>query len=70
MFSGSWGSSGNAFYIANNIGPIYPLYVRKVDENGNPYLYQEQGRQIYDSNNTNFTRPSIVGNAYSPNNGT
>ena len=61
--SGSWGSSGNAFYIANNIGPIYPLYVRKVDERGNPYLYTEQGRQIYDSNNTNFTRPSIVGNA-------
>lgn len=61
--SGSWGSSGNAFYIANNIGPIYPLYVRKVDENGNPYLFKEQGRQIFDSNNTNFTRPSIVGNA-------
>ena len=61
--SGSWGSSGNAFYIANNIGPIYPLYVRKVDEDGNPYLYQEQGRQIYDSNNTNFKRPNFVGNA-------
>ncbi len=61
--SGSWGSSGNAFYIANNIGPIYPLYVRKVDERGNPYLYQESGRQIYDSNNTNFTRPNFVGNA-------
>ncbi len=61
--SGSWGSSGNAFYIANNIGPIYPLYVRKVDENGNPYLYQESGRQIYDSNNTNFKRPNFVGNA-------
>ena len=61
--SGSWGSSGNAFYIANNIGPIYPLYVRKVDEHGNPFLYQEGGRQIYDSNNTNFKRPNFVGNA-------
>ena len=61
--SGSWGSSGNAFYIANNIGPIYPLYVRKVDEAGRPYLYQEGGRQIYDSNNTNFKRPNFVGNA-------
>ena len=61
--SGSWGSSGNAFYIANNIGPIYPLYVRKVDEKGNPYLYQEGGRQIFDSNNTNFKRPNFVGNA-------
>lgn len=62
--SGSWGSSGNAFYIANNIGPIYPLYVRKPNEDGKSgYKYTEQGRQIYDSNNTNFTRPSIVGNA-------
>ncbi len=61
--SGSWGSSGNAFYIANNIGPIYPLYVRKVDEAGRPYLYQEGGRQIFDSNNTNFKRPNFVGNA-------
>ena len=61
--SGSWGSSGNAFYIANNIGPIYPLYVRKVDEDGKPYLYTEDGRQIYDSNNTNFKRPNFVGNA-------
>ena len=61
--SGSWGSSGNAFYIANNIGPIYPLYVRKVDERGKPYLYQEGGRQIFDSNNTNFKRPNFVGNA-------
>ena len=61
--SGSWGSSGNAFYIANNIGPIYPLYVRKVDEAGKPYLYKESGRQIYDSNNTNFKRPGFVGNA-------
>ena len=61
--SGSWGSSGNAFYIANNIGPIYPLYVRKVDAEGNPYLYKENGNQIYDSNNTNFKRPNFVGNA-------
>ena len=61
--SGDWGNSGNAFYIANNIGPIYPLFVRKVDADGKPYLYQEQGRQIFDSNNTNFIRPSFVGNA-------
>ena len=62
-WSDSYGSSGNLFYIANSIGPIYPLYVRKVDEQGNPYLYKEGGRQIYDSNNTNQKRPSIVGNA-------
>ena len=27
----SWGSSGNSFYIADNIAPIYPLYVRNAD---------------------------------------
>lgn len=59
----NWGSSGNLFYITNNIGPIYPLYVRKLDENGNPYIVTESGRTLYDSNNTNQKRPSIVGNA-------
>ena len=57
--NGSWGSSGNLFYITNNIGPIYPLYVRNADGS----LKVENGRQIYDSNNTNFTRPNFVGNA-------
>ena len=58
-YSGSWGSSGNIFYITNNVGPIYPLYVRNAD--GSKKL--ENGRLVYDSNNTNFIRPSFVGNA-------
>ena len=62
-WSDSFGSSGNLFYIANNIGPIYPLYVRKMDESGKPYIVTENGRILYDSNNTNQKRPSIVGNA-------
>ena len=62
-WSDSYGSSGNLFYIANSIGPIYPLYVRKMDENGKPYIVTESGRTLYDSNNTNQKRPSIVGNA-------
>lgn len=62
-WSDSYGSSGNLFYIANSIGPIYPLYVRKMDENGKPYIVTESGRILYDSNNTNQKRPSIVGNA-------
>ena len=62
-WNSSFGSSGNLFYIANSIGPIYPLYVRKLDENGNPYIVEESGRILYDSNNTNQIRPSIVGNA-------
>ena len=65
-WSDSYGSSGNLFYIANSMAPIYPLYVRKLtndDPNGEPYIVDEQGRKLYDSNNTNQKRPSVVGNA-------
>ncbi len=58
-YTSTFGSSGNIFYIVNNIGPIYPLYVRDADGN----IMKENGRTVYDSNNTNFTRPSFVGNA-------
>ena len=57
--NGSWGSSGNVFYVANNMGPIYPLYVRNADGS----IKMDNGRVVYDSNNTNFVRPSVVGNA-------
>lgn len=59
MYSESWGSSGNLFYIVNTIGAIYPLYVRNADGT----IMTDNGRTVYDSNQTNFTRPSIVGNA-------
>ena len=55
----TWASSGNLFYVVNNIGPIYPLYVRNADGT----IKKEQGRTIYDSNQTNQVRPSVVGNA-------
>ena len=58
-YSSSYGSSGNIFYIANNIGPIYPLYVRDADGN----IMTENGRTVYDANQTNFVRPGFVGNA-------
>ena len=58
-YSSSYGSSGNIFYITNNIGPIYPLYVR--DASGN--IMYANGYPVYDSNQTNFARPNIVGNA-------
>ena len=61
--AGSWGSSGNLFYLVNSIAPIYPLYVRKLDAGGNPYVVTDNGRIKYDSNNTNQVRASIVGNA-------
>jgi len=58
-YSSTFGSSGNIFYIVNNIAPIYPLYVRDAEGN----IMTEGGRTIYDANQTNFTRPSFVGNA-------
>ena len=58
-YSSTYGSSGNVFYITNMIGPIYPLYVR--DAKGN--IMYENGMKVYDSNQTNFVRPSFVGNA-------
>ena len=62
-YGSTWGSSGNLFYITNNMGPIYPLYVRTLDADGNPQIKVDNGITIYDSNQTNQARPSIVGNA-------
>lgn len=58
-YSSTYGSSGNIFYIANMIGPIYPLYVRDAEGN----IMMENGMKVYDSNQTGFVRPSFVGNA-------
>ena len=58
-YSSTFGSSGNIFYIVNNMAPIYPLYVRDAEGN----IMTEGGRKIYDANQTNFSRPSFVGNA-------
>ena len=58
-----FGSSGNIFYIVNNIAPIYPLYVRKLDANGNPYIVTDGDRIVFDANQTNFLRAWGTGNA-------
>ncbi|MDE6012186.1 MAG: TonB-dependent receptor [Prevotella sp.] len=58
-YSSQWGSSVNIFYITNMIAPIYPLYVRNADGS----IKTQDGRKVYDSNQTNFKRPNIVGNA-------
>ncbi len=60
LSSTGWGSSGNLFYITNNVGPIYPLYVRAT---GTHEILHENGIKMYDYNQTNFTRPNLVGNA-------
>ena len=58
-YSSSYGSSGNIFYITNNIAPIYPLYVRDAEGQ----IMYANGYPVYDANQTNFIRPNIVGNA-------
>jgi len=51
----SWGSSGNVFYIANMIAPIYPMYVRNPD---GTKMVDNRGITVYDfgGSSTNFTR--------------
>ncbi|MCQ2244601.1 MAG: TonB-dependent receptor [Bacteroidaceae bacterium] len=61
--SSNYGSSGNIFYIANSMGPIYPLYVRNADGS----IKMKDGMKVYDRNQTNQKRPSIVGNAIGDN---
>lgn len=58
-YTDTFGSSANIFYITNNMGPIYPLYVRDAEGN----IMHENGMKVYDANQTNFIRPNIVGNA-------
>ena len=58
-YSDTYGSSTNLFYAATGMGAIYPLYVR--DALGN--IMTEDGRTVYDANQTNFKRPGFVGNA-------
>lgn len=58
-YTSTYGSSGNVFYITNMMAPIYPLYVR--DAAGN--IMTEDGRTVYDANQTNFVRPAFTGNA-------
>ena len=58
-YTDRFGASSNIFYIANNMGPIYPLYVRDADGS----IMYDNGMKVYDANQTNFIRPNIVGNA-------
>jgi len=54
----TWGSSGNLFYITNQIAPIYPLYVRNPDGS---IKVDSRGNTVYDFGgaSTNFTRPFL-----------
>src|SRR5690606_38354447 len=49
-------SSGNAFFIANYIAPVYPIYVRDAE---NKEIMLNNGRRVYDygdGKSTNFSR--------------
>ncbi len=55
------GSNGNAFYSANLMAPIYPIYVR--DAEGNIMIDQAYNDKIYDygdARSTPFARPFIT----------
>ena len=52
----STSSSGNAFFAANYIAPIYPMYVRGT----NQQILLNQGRRVYD-----YGTPSDAGNTRS-----
>ncbi|MBQ5642804.1 MAG: TonB-dependent receptor [Bacteroidaceae bacterium] len=58
QYSAGSQSTGNMFHTCNNMAPIYPLYVR--DAKGN--IMEENGRVVYDANQTNFKRPTLLGN--------
>jgi TonB-linked SusC/RagA family outer membrane protein len=57
----SSGSSGNLFFLANNIAPVYPLYAR--DDKGN-IMTDKHGFTVYDfgdQSSTNFKRTFMSG---------
>ena len=47
-------SSGNAFFVANNIAPVYPMYVRDTDKN----IMLNNGRKVYDYGDGQSTKNS------------
>ena len=56
----SWGSSGNSFYVADNIAPIYPMYVRNAD---GTVKVDDMGITVMDTGtNTPWKRKFSAGN--------
>lgn len=65
LTAGGTGST-NLFYYASRMGPIYPIFVRVLDENGNPVIRtDENGNPQYDfgvaaTNYPGITRPFLA----------
>ena len=54
-------SNGNAFYAANIMGSIYPMYIRDAEGN---IMTDNRGYKRYDyGSDTNFSRENVVPNA-------
>ena len=54
-------SNGNAFYAANIMGAIYPMYIRDAERN---IMTDNRGYKRYDyGSDTNFSRENVVPNA-------
>ena len=54
----NWGSTGNVFYTANVMAPIYPFFVRNADGS---LKFDDRGYQVYDQGTTtNFVRPGAA----------
>ncbi len=60
-------SVGNAFNLVNNLGPVYPMYIR--DKNGNILIHESLGTPVYDYGDgkdygygrTGYTRNTLSG---------
>ncbi len=62
----AWGQT-NLMYYTSMIAPIFPVYVRTLDANGNPVIAVDQyGHQRYDygssGSNGGLSRPFMLGN--------
>lgn len=54
-------SNANAFYAANIMGAIYPMYIRDAEGN---IMIDNRGFQRYDyGSDTNFQRKNVIPNA-------
>ena len=55
------GNSSSTFAFTSMIAPIYPVYIRQLDENGNPYIVRDaQGKKVYDYSAGESSYPGLV----------